>query len=264
MRFATTAAFVLGLLATASPGAHADEVPLYQAATALASATFADQRSGGILAVKPHAVEIEWALASGRRAIDDAAAQGTILTDGREETLFAMASAAQEGKAAVAVANPYPFLALLLGSYYNELGRFEDAFRVLSLGLSLFGTGGSNHLGRHWAPLMYERGTALVGLKRLDEVLAVYDELLKAPALDNAMHARIHRGRGFALTELGRLPEAEAAYQKSLEIEPGNQRALRELDYIRYLMAGGQRAPARLAPLQPQAAPQKEEGRPAN
>lgn len=255
MRLATIAALLLGLLAAALPAARAADDSPYQAATALARATFADSRSGGILAVKAHAAEIEWTLIGGRQAIEDAAAHGTVLTDGREETLFAMASAVREGKSATAMANPYPFLALTLGSYYNEVGRPEDALRVLTLGLTFFVATGEHHLGKHWAPLMYERGVALVSLKRYEEALSVYDELVNHPGLDKPLLALIHRGRGFALIELGRLPEAETAYQKSLEIEPGNKIAQHELEYIEKLKAGGQRAPAALAPVQ--AAPGK-------
>ncbi len=262
MRLVATAALVLGLFAAALPAAHAADAPPYMAATALARATLADAQSGGILGVRPHVADIEQALAGGRKAIDDAEAHGTMLTDGQAETLAAMAMATTGGKNAVAVANPYPMLALYLGSYYNEVGQSQDALRVMSLGLTLF-VMADLHLGDHWQGLAYERGAALVALKRFDEVLAVYDDLLKEPDLDKAMQARIWRGRGFALTELGRLLEAEAAYNKSLEIEPGNERAIRELAYIGKLKAGGQRAPGGLTPIQPQTTPQSE-GKPAH
>ncbi|MDD5583455.1 MAG: tetratricopeptide repeat protein [Candidatus Omnitrophica bacterium] len=47
------------------------------------------------------------------------------------------------------------------------------------------------------------------------------------------------RGAGFALTELNRLAEAETLYKKSLELEPGNDIALHELEYIKHLKSGG-------------------------
>lgn len=257
------AAFVLGLVA-ALPSARAAEAPPYQAAMTLARATVADVQGGGILGVKPHVADIEQALAGGRAAIDDEAAHGTMLVDGMGETIVAMAMAAKSGKSAQAVPNPYPVLALFLGSYYNEAGQSEDALRVMTLGLTLFVTGGDVHLGEHWAPLMYERGAALVALKRYDEVLAVYDELQKDTNLDKPMQARIWRGRGFILTELGRLLEAEAAYQKSLEIEPNNDRALHELAYIEKLKAGGQRAPGGLTTIQPQRSTPQNESKPTH
>jgi len=158
----------------------------------------------------------------GRQAIDDAAAHGTILTDGGGESLPAMAIASKNGKSAIAVANPYPFLALYLGSYYNEAGQSEDALRVLTLGLTLFVTDGDTHLGRRWAPLMYERGTALIALKRFDEVLAVYDELLKQPDLDKAIQARIGVGQGDL--PLGRLLHLRSDLVEALDLclDPGN------------------------------------------
>jgi tetratricopeptide (TPR) repeat protein len=256
MRLATIAAFVLGLFAAALPARAADVAP-WQAATALARATLADVQSGGVLGVRPHADDIEQALAGGRQAIDDAAAQGTMLTDGTAETVAAMAMASKSGKNAVSVPNPYPGLALYLGSYYNEVGRSEDALRVMTLGLTLFVTG-ERHLGDLWPALMYERGAALVVLKRYDEVLAAYDAIETLPNLDTAMQARIWRGRGYVLTEQGRLPDAEAAYRKSLEIEPDNDRALHELAYIEKLKAGGQRVPGGLTTIQPQTTPQSE------
>jgi len=253
MRLATIAALVLGLCAASLPATQAAEAPPYQDATTLARTTLADAQSGGILGVKPHVADIEQALAGARKAIDDAAAHGMMLTDGSAETLAAMAMATTSGKNAVAVTNPYPVLALYLGSYYNEVGQSQDALRVMSLGLTLFVMDGL-HLGDHWTGLVYERGAALVALKRFDEVLVVYDELLKEPNLDKAMQARVYRGRGFALTELGRLIEAEAAYQKSLQIEPGNERAIAELAYIEKLKAGGHRAPGGLTTIQPKPA----------
>jgi Flp pilus assembly protein TadD len=53
----------------------------------------------------------------------------------------------------------------------------------------------------------------------------------------------MRRGRGFVLTELGRLDEAEAAYRESLKIEPDSERAKNELQYIARLKAGGPSAP---------------------
>ena len=46
------------------------------------------------------------------------------------------------------------------------------------------------------------------------------------------------RGRGFALTELGRLDEAEVAYRDSLKLKPENEVALAELKYIAGLKSG--------------------------
>ena len=89
--------------------------------------------------------------------------------------------------------------------------------------------------------LLSEKGSAYVVLKQWPQSLAVYEEGLNLPGLKDRDRARLLRGKGFALTELGRLDDAEAAYQASLTSEPGNERALKELDYIRRVRAGGPR-----------------------
>lgn len=66
------------------------------------------------------------------------------------------------------------------------------------------------------------------------------------------MRAHLQRGRGFALTELGRLDEAEAAYNEALKIDPNDDRAKHELEYIAHLKAGGSPTEGGLAPVQPQ------------
>ena len=41
--------------------------------------------------------------------------------------------------------------------------------------------------------------------------------------------------RGFSLVELGDLDGAEKAFSESLDLEPGNSLAIRELKYIQHL-----------------------------
>ncbi|MDR2212490.1 MAG: tetratricopeptide repeat protein [Pseudomonadales bacterium] len=53
----------------------------------------------------------------------------------------------------------------------------------------------------------------------------------------NSERARALRGQGFALIELGRLDEAQAAFEQSLQNEPGNPTAEGELKYIEQLRA---------------------------
>ena len=40
------------------------------------------------------------------------------------------------------------------------------------------------------------------------------------------------RGIGYSMIEFGDFAGARAAYERSLEVEPGNQIALKELEYI--------------------------------
>jgi tetratricopeptide (TPR) repeat protein len=171
-----------------------------------------------------------------------------------------MAAAEEKaGKAVhvVAVDNPYPAIGFYLGSYYNETDKFDDAVRVLDEGLASSGMKGLGlSVGAHDAALLSEKGAALVGLKRWPDALASYDAALKIDDLDDAMRAHVLRGRGYALTELNRLDEAEQAYNDSLKYEPGNARARSELRYIAGLRAGSQPiASSGLAPLQSHPAP---------
>jgi len=86
---------------------------------------------------------------------------------------------------------------------------------------------------------------------RWAEALAAYDAALAAVGDDDTKaKALIMRGRGYVLTELNRLDDAEAAYNDSLKVDPGNTLALHELDYIKKLRAGQPEAPSGIRPLQ--------------
>jgi tetratricopeptide (TPR) repeat protein len=99
--------------------------------------------------------------------------------------------------------------------------------------------------------LLGERDAALAALHRPADALADSDEGLRLPQLTDSHRARFLRGRGFALTELNRLDEAEAAYNDSLKIDPNNPIALRELQYIAGLRAGRPRTATELSLPQP-------------
>ena len=66
-----------------------------------------------------------------------------------------------------------------------------------------------------------------------EEALGCYQNAISfrdwTPALELA---RAFRGKGYSLIDLGRLDEAKAAYQRALELEPNNETAQKELDYI--------------------------------
>jgi Flp pilus assembly protein TadD len=63
------------------------------------------------------------------------------------------------------------------------------------------------------------------------------------PFLDPRDHARILRTKGYALGELNRFDEAEAAYQESLKYEPNHAGALNELKYLAQRKAGAPKTP---------------------
>jgi Tfp pilus assembly protein PilF len=119
---------------------------------------------------------------------------------------------------------PYARAALMLGSYYVEAGDYKSAAVPLLEGVRIDPTD----------PLVTsEAAHALSMLHRFDEAIAVIDRALGADLfMEPAAKARLLRGRGFALGELGRYDEAEAAYRQSLELAPGNRTAINELTYI--------------------------------
>lgn len=134
--------------------------------------------------------------------------------------------------------NVYPMIALLLGSAAVERRDYREAIRWLDRGLAL------QPLERH---VLTERIAALHGLRQWAEALEAADAALASGDLLIVTHpASLHRKRGFSLIELGRLDEAQAAYEESLKTEPDNAAALGELEYIRGLRGGAAPAPVEL------------------
>lgn len=224
-------------------------VPLTQAAGpawerdgALISQVAGDAGRGGIKAVGRHVGALKKALAGAKSLFpgpNELDGKTYILVDGKAE---AKAAQARLGKGSVAVDNPYPAIALVLGSYYVETRKFGDAVKALDAGLVLSPLP-KDRLGGTVPELLAERGIALGQLKRWKESLASYDAALAIKSVEKRVRGMLHRGRGFALIELGRLADAEAAYKTSLKFDPGNPIAANELAYIASLNAGGKAMP---------------------
>lgn len=138
------------------------------------------------------------------------------------------------GKASIDVVqqtNVYPMLAFLLGAEAVERKAYDEAIPYLDRGLAL---------QPHNVPLIAEKAIALQGKERWAEALALVDTALASGDLLLIMHsAPLHRRRGSSLLGLGRLSDARAAFQTSLETEPGHPAAVNELAYITQLEAGG-------------------------
>ena len=261
-RFFFVAVLAAGLGLLPGAGACADEAQTSEHAAAqpwekdqaFLTETEKAVQSGGILAVAPRTAALEAAL-DGAQFIVVSGDTTYVLTDGPGEALIAMMTMAtdksRKGGKSVAVANPYPAIALYLGSYYDEVGKSADALRVVDKGLTSSAVSDLK-LGEHRPFLIAERGAALNALKRWADALANYDEGLAGEDLAPNIRAIMDRGRGFSLTELGRLDEAEAAYRDSLKLEPGNAIAENELKYIAQLKAGGAKEPTGLKSVQPQ------------
>jgi tetratricopeptide (TPR) repeat protein len=238
---------LVAILGLASVAQAADRP--WEASTALLDTILPALQAQGITAMEPHVPEVEAVLGDAPELFTEPqvdAGKTYVLTEGQAESLLALAGAAgQGGGDVVAVFNPYPRLALYLGVYYVEIGRFDDAVRVLDAGLAL-SPAPEALLGETVPDLLAEKGVALGRLQQLDEALATYDKGIAIPQMDDAMRAVLYRGRGFVLIEQNRLDEAEAAYETSLELAPGNDVALSELAYIQSLRAGGKTLPPTL------------------
>lgn len=173
----------------------------------------------------------------GRRVIIRADDEQEAMTQGLIIGTMAMTS----GRGAVTVEsrpNVYPRAALLLASEAVEGGRFDEAIGYLDLGLARQ----PRNIG-----LAAEKAAALNFTDRHAEVLTLLDPLVETTLLDiGGSTAVLQRHRGFALIELGRLDEAEAAYRASLEDEPENATARSQLAYIGHLRTEGDKWGSRL------------------
>lgn len=167
----------------------------------------------------------------------------------RSLTLMLLVTAAKEHRNAQAVRCPdtYPNAALLAGVYWNEVKTPARALAALDRGYALR-PGDSK--------LVTERGISLLLLRRLEEAIAMYSAWLEgvpsstndsglvkmlSEMTDNGTdrdRARVLRARAFSYVELNKLDLAEADYRASLILEPGNSKALGELNYIAGLRAG--------------------------
>lgn len=228
------------LLAPVAVQAQSNPQPWVQATEEL-KATETDLAASGLLAINKHRDRLEKALTEGSSAFPPPpAADGTqtVLADGMAESLVAMAATKSSNGKTVAVFNPYPRIALFLGSYYTETGKPEDALRVLAAGMKL-NAAPSLALGET-LPLLYgEQAAAYVKLRRWTDSLAACETGLKITTMQDRDRARLHRSRGFALIELERLDDAQAAYAASLKLEPDNAIAVHEMEYIAKLRRGG-------------------------
>lgn len=230
----------------------------WEQARASLDAAVAGIKLGGIRALEPHVATLETALAGAPEAIARGrnASAKVLLADGLPEVMAAALAAGvplrqpeaqpsppqaspptQPGPAVTVLESPYPLISFLLGSYYVEVRRPNDAVRVLDAGLTL--PPAVADVPRAMVPVLSaERATALGLAGRQQDALVAWERALKLPGLSDSIKARMLRGRGVALIELKRLNEAEQTLRSSLILEPGNANAQNELAYIAALRAG--------------------------
>ena len=237
-----------------SPTARAEVQPAAQAQdtrpeqerqdAAIVEGVLAQTSREGPLAIQPHVAELRAVLERAPPSYPTVARQGDVVVlrtaspaDLSPELLTAgMAAAAGDKKPTIRIDfNTYPTAAFLLGSFAVEARQPQLAIPFLEKGLAM-------QPGN--PDLTSERANALYSLHRTQEGLAAVEAwLADHPLGDAKLRARMLRSKGFGLTELARLDEAEAAYQEALRLEPGHAGALHELDYIKGLRAGRKAAP---------------------
>lgn len=112
----------------------------------------------------------------------------------------------------------------LLAYICYEQDNFDDALELIDEGLALE----PDH------PLMLcERALTLNRLGRHEEALGWYLKAERARAwTPTSVKAKALRGQGVVLIDLGRLDEAESALKRSQLLEPDNEGARNELEYI--------------------------------
>ena len=180
----------------------------------------ADIQAQGILAVKDHEAALREVVdhmprpfVRERRDGGKLVYRGDSMTDCVAETARLRAAATQAAINFVCRGNPYPAAAFYLGSYFNQIGQPDAAINVLGAGL----------IAAPNSPLLLtERNAAFIALHRWDDILAGTGRGLAVANLISRDRARLLRNRGYALTELKRLDEAQQAYEESLRLEPDN------------------------------------------
>ncbi|WP_056451311.1 tetratricopeptide repeat protein [Brevundimonas sp. Root1279] len=217
----------------AAPQSEARHYAVYEAA-------ITDFNTGGFAALAPHLAGLREALAAAPAtypAVMQVDGGWVIHSDDFEETMIlaqdiGMDFAASGGRGelkVVARPNIYPRIAFLLGSEALERRDFDQAMTFLDQGLAL------QPLDRL---LLNEKLVVLHAQQRWDDAYALIKEAMAAEdPLLTAKPAHLQRRLGYTLVELGRIPEARAAYEASLVAEPGNQTALQELEFIAGLEA---------------------------
>jgi tetratricopeptide (TPR) repeat protein len=146
------------------------------------------------------------------------------------ETLLYAAMGATQKRSTTVLGPTWADAYLMKGYALVELGQLTEAREAVEASVAL-----APQNAQYLAELGYVYQATSEWAKSLDayQRSAEGAQATSAPEEKQADLTRALRGQGFALTELGRLDEAEALYRKCLEIDSKDAKASNELDYIR-------------------------------
>ena len=145
------------------------------------------------------------------------------------DELFAyLTTSAGASEESVVMDSTWGYALYLKGFILIDLRRGEEARDFLERAVTL-SPSNAQFIGElaewHKARGRWEEALAL--FQRADEATILSPEDVRARE-----KGRTLRGIGFVQIELGKLQEAETTFKKCLEIDPGDQRAKNELEYI--------------------------------
>jgi tetratricopeptide (TPR) repeat protein len=148
------------------------------------------------------------------------------------ETIFYLAKhASQNSKTDAKVVRFWCNAQFLKGYALVELGRIEDAQAAIRAAIAL-SPANSQYLSELGSTYLRQKDwTKAMETYKSAEEFAEFSE----PQVKHRHLAVALRGTGYALIELGRLDEAEAKYKQSIQIDPDENLARNQLEYIRHL-----------------------------
>lgn len=148
----------------------------------------------------------------------------------RAESLYYLLQAAAEDsrRKTVVTSSNWPDAHYLKGYALIELGRYAEAATELDRAVTL-SPQNSLYLSERGALYQMEKDWAQA-LKSFE--LAVSAAEFSPSDKKNAELGRAWRGLAYTYVELEQIDDAEAVLQKCIELDPNDQKARRELDYI--------------------------------
>lgn len=147
------------------------------------------------------------------------------------ETILYLAHEANEGRDAVVLNSTWADAYFLKGYALGELGRVADEQKELEKAI---------RLSPQNAHYLSEMGYTHQMLRQWKDAIETYEQAEAASEFSPdetkvSELTRALRGQAFALTETGKLDEAQALYERCLKLNPDDQNAKRELAYIKQL-----------------------------